>query len=54
VGIPDFRGLKAVIDDFDFCTRNAAASSGAKKVVEVKRFEGIMGSDPVASGFLAN
>ena len=54
MGIPDFRSLKAIIDDFDFCTRNAATSGGTKKVVEVKSFEGIMGSDSVASGFLAN
>ena len=44
MGIPDFRGLKAVIDDFDFCTRNAASSGGAKKVVEVESFEGIVSS----------
>jgi hypothetical protein len=54
VSIPDFRSFKAVINNFDFCTRNAAPSGGTKKMVEVKSFEGIMGSDPVASGFLAD
>lgn len=54
VGVPDFGGFEAGVDDLDPGAGDTAAGSGAEEVVEMEGFERVVGADAVARGVLTD
>ena len=54
VGVPDFGGFEAIIDDLDLSAGDATTGGGAEEVVEVKGLESVVSPDSVTGGVPAD